>query len=76
MRQRDRREAQAIAYLRRLNRCASVLEIGEAALRGEKWAASPKTWKAKAAIGLDIAVALTRRGLLRPTAENEFEIAA
>lgn len=73
MRQRDRREAQALAFLR--NRpCASALEIGAAAVDGEPWAASRKTWPAKAGIGLSMAVAFTKRGIVRPTRENKFTV--
>jgi hypothetical protein len=75
MRQRDRRKAQALAFLR-LRHCASTFEIGSAAVQGERWSASKLTWKAKEQIGTAIAVTLTRRGVLRPTRGNQFTLVA
>ena len=71
-RQRDRREAQALAFVRR-NDCASALEIGAAAVRGESRGGA-MSWKGKEAIGLAVAIALTRRGILRATRGNMFKV--
>jgi hypothetical protein len=72
--QRDRREAKAIAFLRQRHR-ASALEIGAAAVKGEAWADARRAWRNKEAIGISVAVALTRSGAVRPTKGNLFEIA-
>jgi hypothetical protein len=72
-RQRETREARALAFLRQRSP-ASALEIGAAAVRGEAWAGSSKVWKAKEQIGLSIALAFARNGLVRPTRTNKFEI--
>lgn len=74
-RQRHIREAKALAYLR-THRRASVLEIGAAAVHGEAWSRSRKTWRAKEQIGLSIAVTLTRDGSIKPTWGNRFELIA
>ena len=71
MRQNSTRKSDE--FLRK-RRQASALEIGSAAVAGEAWAQAPDTWKAKAEIGLQIAVALTRQGVARPTRTNRFEI--
>ena len=68
-RQRDIREAKALVYLRMRGQ-ASALEIGAAAVRGEAWAIPRRPWKAKAHIGLTIAVALTRDGTVRRPVET------
>jgi hypothetical protein len=53
------REAKALAFLRR-NGCASALEIGSAAVVGEKRARFMPS-RAKDAIGLSIAITLVER---------------
>jgi hypothetical protein len=72
MTQRDRRESLALSFLRCLGRSASAFEIGAAAVRGERWATSPRTMRAKQEIGLQIAFKLLKRGLVRATRSNEF----
>ena len=67
------REAKALAYIRRNGR-ASALEIGTAAVAGES-RARRIPWRGRASIGLNIAVALSRRGLIQPTRENTFRMA-
>lgn len=74
-RQRHDREAKALAFLK-VRHVASALEIGAAAVRGEPWAQPKNTWKAKAAIGLSIGIALHRRGLVKATRHNKFELVA
>jgi hypothetical protein len=70
MRNREQREAKALQLLKRWSD-ASALDIGTAALLGEPRAfAIPR--KAKAAIGLSIAVELVRRKLAKPTKDNRF----
>ncbi|MFZ0149122.1 MAG: hypothetical protein WBG18_23240 [Xanthobacteraceae bacterium] len=70
MRNREQREAKALQLLRRWPD-ASALDIGVAAVHGEARAiAIPR--KAKAAIGLSIAVELVRRKLASPTKDNRF----
>ena len=67
------REAKALLYIRR-HGSASVLEIGTAAVAGENRAClMPR--RAKDAIGLSIAVALARRGVIQATRENLFTMA-
>jgi hypothetical protein len=65
MRQRNRREAKALANMR-LRLDASALDIGTAALHGEP-RASTVPRKARASMGLSIAVELVRRGVAEPT---------
>jgi hypothetical protein len=72
-RQRDSREAKALAFLRLRHR-ASALEIGAAAVRGEAWARNPKVWKAVEQIGLALAVTFVRAATVRPTRSNMFEL--
>jgi hypothetical protein len=73
MRNREQREAKALQLLRRWPD-ASALDIGIAAVQGESRAfAIPR--KAKAAIGLSIAVELVRRKLAKPTKDNRFAVA-
>jgi hypothetical protein len=70
MRNREQRETKALRLLSRLP-SASAFEIGAAAVHGEPRAfAMPR--KAKAAIGVSIAVELVRRGLATPTRDNRF----
>jgi 4-hydroxyphenylpyruvate dioxygenase-like putative hemolysin len=70
---RHGREAKALAFLRHRSLAASALEIGTAAVHGEERAiAMPR--KAKAAIGMSIAVEFVRRGIAKPTWENRFSI--
>jgi hypothetical protein len=73
MRNREQREAKALQLLRRWPD-ASALDIGTAAVHGE-----PRTFairrKAKAAIGLSIAVELVRRKLAKPNKGNRFAVA-
>lgn len=70
-RQREHREAKAVAFLR--NRpSVSALEIGAAAVAGEV-RARRMTWRAKEAIGLEIASRLVERGFARATRGNLFE---
>ena len=71
--QRDTREARALAFLQTRGQ-ASAIEIGAAAVAGEPWAAGPKMWKAKAGIGLSIAVSFARSGLVEATRTNRFRI--
>jgi hypothetical protein len=72
MRQRDHREHRVLAMLRRREH-ASALEIGTAALVGEPRAKRiPRS--GKAAIELQIAVGLVRRGLAWPTPDNRFKL--
>ena len=67
------RENKALRLLHRLP-SASALDVGTAAVDGEARAfAMPR--KAKAAIGLSIAVELVRRGVAKPSPENRFSIA-
>jgi hypothetical protein len=67
------REHRALRLLNRLP-SASALDLGTAAVHGEPRAlAMPR--KAKAAIGLSIAVELVRRGLAKPTVQNRFVLA-
>jgi hypothetical protein len=71
---RHDREAKALAFLRRRPFPSSALEIGTAAVAGEPRAfAMPR--KAKAVIGMSIAIELVRRGLAEPTRENRFSTA-
>jgi hypothetical protein len=70
MRQRNRREAKALANMR-LRLDASALDIGTAALHGEP-RASTVPRKARASMGLSIAVELVRRGVAEPTRDNRF----
>lgn len=70
-RQRHRRHARALAFLRTRNQ-ASALEIGAAAVRGEPWAASPKVWKAVESIGLALAIELVNAGQAQATRSNQF----
>ena len=70
---RDRREAKALAYIRRHGR-ASAIEIGTAAVAGESRARCIPM-RGRESIGLSIAVALSRRGFIQPTRENTFRIA-
>ncbi|MEI9403374.1 hypothetical protein [Mesorhizobium argentiipisi] len=72
-RNRDTREAQGLAYIRR-NRCASALEIGQAAIQGEA-RSREIPWRAKEAIGLSIAIELARKGKVTPTRGNQFRLA-
>jgi hypothetical protein len=67
------REAKALAFIRR-NGCVSALDIGRAAVAGERRAGF-MPWRAKDAIGLSIAVALAQRGLIEATRGNQFRIA-
>jgi len=68
MRNREQRETKALQLLRRWPD-ASALDIGIAAVQGEPRAlAIPR--KAKAAIGLSVAVELVRRKLAKPTKDN------
>jgi predicted DNA-binding transcriptional regulator AlpA len=71
-RHRDRREAQALAYLRRRG-CASALEIGNAAVQGES-RSRQISQHGKESIGLSIAVALVRRGIIQTTRGNQFRL--
>jgi hypothetical protein len=68
------REAKALAFLRRHN-LASAIDIGNAAVAGEE-RADRIPMRGRESIGLSIAVALTRRGIVRPTKGNMFKIAA
>lgn len=72
MRQRDTREQRALAMLRRREH-ASALEIGTAALDGEP-RAKQISRSGRAAIGMELAIALVRRGLAWPTADNRFKL--
>jgi hypothetical protein len=71
---RSEREAKALAFLR-LRRQASAVEIGSAAVKGEKWAGSPNVWRAKQEIGLQLAIELVSNGKATATRSNEFRIA-
>ena len=71
-RQRDRREARALAYLQRHYR-ASALDIGAAAVAGEGRSGKISS-HGKESIGLSIAIALARRGVVEATRENSFKI--
>ena len=55
--------------------CASALEIGAAAVRGESRGRA-MSWKGKEAIGLAVAIALTRRGILRGNPRKSIKIVA
>ena len=71
-RHRDRREARALAYLKR-HRFASALDIGSAAVEGE-----PRSGRipqhGRESIGLAIAISLVRRHKLQATNRNTFQI--
>jgi hypothetical protein len=72
---RRTREAKALIFLRKAPFACSPLEIGTAAVDGERRAfAMPP--KARAAIGLSIAIALVRRSLAKPTRDNRFNVIA
>jgi hypothetical protein len=72
-RQRDQREARALTYLSK-GMTATPDQIGRAAVQGEpREQRLPK--RALEAIGLSIAVALTRRCLVVATRENKFRAA-
>jgi hypothetical protein len=66
------REAKALAFISRSGR-ASTIEIGRAAVAGEDRARF-MPWPAKDAIGLSIAIALAKRGLIEATPGNQFRI--
>jgi hypothetical protein len=66
------RENQALAILHRLP-SASALDIGTAAVQGEPRSVAMPL-KARAAIGLSIAIELVRRGLASPTRNNRFSL--
>jgi hypothetical protein len=68
---RRTREAKALIFLRKAPFACSPLEIGTAAVDGER-RASAMPPKARAAIGLSIAIALVRRSLAKPTRDNRF----
>jgi hypothetical protein len=70
-RQRDKRVALALTRLRQVRRAATALEIGAAAIEGEP-RAHHITRNGKESIGLAIAAALARHGLLRSTRDNCF----
>jgi hypothetical protein len=71
-RQRDQREAKALAYLKRKRR-ASAYEIGRAALLGEPRAGRiPR--RAKESIGLSIGLSFVRRGIAQATRDNQFRL--
>jgi hypothetical protein len=72
-RQRQHRVAKAIAFLR-IRPSASALEIGDAATEGER-RSRHMTWRAKEAIGLEIAASLVEQGFARATRGNMFQIA-
>ena len=67
-RQRDKRVTRVLTRLEQLSRPATALEIGTAAVESEQRA----TRAAKEQIGIAIAVALARRGLLAATPDNQF----
>ncbi len=71
-RNRDTREAKALAYLRR-HGCASAMDMGSAALQGE-----PRTENisrhGRESIGLSIAMDLARRGIILATRRNHFRL--
>jgi hypothetical protein len=72
---RHDRQAKALAYLRSCGArgSATALEIGAAAVHGESWAhRGGRTPKER--IGLSIAVALSRRGVVEPTRDNRFRV--
>jgi hypothetical protein len=72
-RQRDQREAKALNYIKR-HRIATALDIGSAAVEGERrWQNIPL--RGRESIGLSIAIALLRRGILRATTRNSFMMA-
>jgi hypothetical protein len=70
-RQRDKRVALVLTRLRQVRRAATALEIGAVAIEGEP-RAGHITREGKERIGLAIAAALARRGLLGATADNRF----
>jgi len=72
-RSRDSRQAKAIAFVRR-HGCGSAMEIGMAAVEGEPRAQKMR-WRAREAIGLNIAVDLVRKGVLKATRGNQFRLA-
>lgn len=72
-RQRQHREAKAVAILRS-RPSVSALEIGATAVAGEG-RERRMTWRAKEAIGLEIASRLVERGFARATRGNLFQIA-
>jgi hypothetical protein len=69
---RDRREAQALGYLRRKG-CASALELGNAAVQGER-RSRKISQQGKESIGLSIAVTLVRNGIIKTTRGNQFRL--
>jgi hypothetical protein len=71
MRQRDDREGKALAMMRWRQR-ASALEIGSAAVAGEKRSRRMRM-RDRELIGLGIASEWVRRGLAAPTRDNCFE---
>lgn len=72
MRNREQRETKALRLLKQWPD-ASALDIGIAAVSGEPRAfAIPR--RAKAAIGLSIAVELVRCRLAKATKDNRFEL--
>ncbi len=71
-RQRDAREAKALAFLK-LCGASSAVEIGRAAVRGED-RARQMPWRGLEGIGMSIAIALVRRGLVQANRCNLFEI--
>src|SRR3974390_2892798 len=70
-RQRDKRIARALTRLQQLRRPATAFEIGTAAIEGER-RAKCITRDGREQIGMAIAVALARRGLLAATPDNQF----
>ena len=72
MKQRQDRERKALAMMR-ARETVSALDIGGAAVAGER-RAKHIPMSGRQAIGLQIAVALVRRGLARPTAGNNFRL--
>ena len=70
-RQRDKRVTRVLTRLEQLSRPATALEIGTAAVESEQ-RAKVITRAAKEQIGIAIAVALARRGLLAAMPDNRF----
>jgi hypothetical protein len=63
--------ARALMRLRQLRRPATALEIGDGAIEGER-RAKRITRHGREEIGIAIAVALARRGLLAAMPDNRF----
>lgn len=70
----DDRHRKVLAFLHE-HRKASALEIGGAAVCGER-GAHRESWHSKEAIGLSIAFRLMALGLVKPTRGNQFELSA